>query len=1563
MSNFDQMANFSSTTNIASTSTGSNSSSVAKNYAKNFLTQVNPRTGLLSVTIPSPPLKGILSMDVNLGITYAQETVGSYEQLFGLPVGWSYSLSYINDGILTLNGSQTYVLSPESPSGLQYYYQKNLEMTQYSPGQYPNLPYDPSTPYAYLLTFLDGHHQYFDAQGKLICWDDKNGNHLLFTYDSSDASITQAKLISVTDAYGQNLSISLSSDSIDVIYPKSDANPNPITYSYQLLEGALVSYIDPMGLTTHFIYNGGLINSKLLSNVNYPNKVSSTFDYSTIYYKDSSGQQEQQDVVSKVINTYEEETRSTTYNYHPEQSGPDGHNYLGNPTYEVASTTSDTLFQSDDNNYRYYTTINNNKTLVVNQYNNLHLLLKSTTFTADGSERIQEIVYTYVGETDGDFPPYNQLDPNYQLIAEKLSTFYNEQEDTRPAKIIRSYTDNGQIASIEEYEQIEGELQLVKKGEVEYDISFGMPTSVKVYDYKPRGVLSQTPEIIRTDNKLSDDKKHILTSTRGTEVNGLLNPLLVTSVEYDTAGRPSSSTRTWGSAAPDHSGIAKTNTTFENILDSTAHTLTHATTDFFGNTSNEVYDLCTGFPISTSNAVGAITTYNYDLAEATVIRTDSMGNTTTWSYDLTNNIMRKLDANGYEQKYYYNGFGQLIQQSDYPVKGGAERTLTTNTYDQLGRLSVQLGVLGEASKVTYAYNSRSQLASKTDALGNISGYEYDSVACTKASSFNSLKSTEVTYGPEKSGGPLLSKFKKRAKKEYKQRLVASAKKFDRHNANQYACATRLWNAFQLNVQTSIGDQQTPQQFSLARSYNILQSPTQYCLGGANLKRTLVASRDLNGNMLQSTCTLEGTSQTEASSNRSYNELGEFTQEATLTEQARKFSYDAVGNRTQITQFNGSQVNSTYDLNKRVSSHSYTENGSSIEIHYEYDGVGQRTSIERFVDGESDALLSYTYTLDGNISSISYPDGKTVSWNYDVNTGLLTSSIDALGHQCSYSYDSYGRLAKIARDDGSVSVGITYITQDIDKANVGKIASVSYSNGVKLAYTYNGFGRPQQITATSTGEDEPITLTYSYDATTSFVTAISYRHPGGSSALNRDVSFVYDDVGQVIGESSVDPQGNPLETVSYGYDALANIKTCTRSLPSTESADTKYTYDADNRLKTISVTGAPDQALSYDENNNLIKDENGNSYQYNALNQLTQFTSSDGENTTYTYYPNGLRATKQTGDEEIIHYYYDNASNANIINEVQGDSEASYIISASSRLARMLKKDSSSELQSYLLDRQNVLLTFGNSGSISSEYVYNAYGNCRSSQNGSIADNPFAYCGEYADSESSLLYLRARYYAAQRMRFVSRDSFLVINPYTYADGNPVMKQDPSGHLSTAVKIGIGVGSAVGATIFGFGAWGAWSHLVRGQIDQDGEGEVLNGVGQNYGAFGGAQEFNALIPNFGAYGEADTPEELLEAVGPSSVVDIRLENGKYHYDARDARPGDDQPILDDAQTLVDVDEAQIQLGMSFRTLPRGINTKRANRNKDEIFEDGGNAGGIVNDVVGVVSEAEEVAIFCG
>ena len=95
----------------------------------------------------------------------------------------------------------------------------------------------------------------------------------------------------------------------------------------------------------------------------------------------------------------------------------------------------------------------------------------------------------------------------------------------------------------------------------------------------------------------------------------------------------------------------------------------------------------------------------------------------------------------------------------------------------------------------------------------------------------------------------------------------------------------------------------------------------------------------------------------------------------------------------------------------------------------------------------------------------------------------------------------------------------------------------------------------------------------------------------------------------------------------------------------------------------------------------------------------------------------------------------------------------------------------------------------NAGDTLATYSYDPYGNPAGATG--TDTTPFGYTGQYTDTETGLIYLRARYYDPATAQFLTRDPLEILTgePYSYAADNPLNMADPSGlasHYSNKFK---------------------------------------------------------------------------------------------------------------------------------------------------------------------------------
>ncbi len=297
-----------------------------------------------------------------------------------------------------------------------------------------------------------------------------------------------------------------------------------------------------------------------------------------------------------------------------------------------------------------------------------------------------------------------------------------------------------------------------------------------------------------------------------------------------------------------------------------------------------------------------------------------------------------------------------------------------------------------------------------------------------------------------------------------------------------------------------------------------------------------------------------------------------------------------------------------------------------------------------------------------------------------------------------------------------------------------------------------------------------------------------------------------------GYLSVGNQQTIVQDTYFSYDVRGNI------LAKTVNGNKKtYSYNAINQLTQIQNPDGSIINLAKDYNTlgDMQHGPNNTLYSYNILGQLTEFQSQKtGIQAQYRYYASGLRSKKVIISNPTVKptdYYYDNAKNANIVNEKQGQFSTSYLLASGHMVRYVYDGAGNINKQIAIHGNKDVSMIVDDQGKIQESYHYSPNGVTLSPQEIgqftdpkpiglSIMQNPFQYSGEYRDSESGLEYLRARYYNPKIQRFIQHDSYQLLNRYGYAKGNPIMQVDPSGHHSKVARDVIIAIVSIGAAIF-------------------------------------------------------------------------------------------------------------------------------------------------------------------
>lgn len=203
--------------------------------------------------------------------------------------------------------------------------------------------------------------------------------------------------------------------------------------------------------------------------------------------------------------------------------------------------------------------------------------------------------------------------------------------------------------------------------------------------------------------------------------------------------------------------------------------------------------------------------------------------------------------------------------------------------------------------------------------------------------------------------------------------------------------------------------------------------------------------------------------------------------------------------------------------------------------------------------------------------------------------------------------------------------------------------------------------------------------------------------------------------------------------------------------STQVQQYTYAFNADG-----------DRTSRTDQNNTIT------SYGYDQADRLT----SVGNNIQYTYDGAGLRVSKSVAGQSEP-FVWDHADGLPLILQ---DGSTSYVTGPGGLpLEQISASGNPLYYQHDQLGSTRLITDVG--ANVVASYTYDSYGNVTSPP--PTITNPFQFAGGYADSESSLLYMRARYYDPASGSFLTKDPLSATEPYSYAADSPLNLVDPSG----------------------------------------------------------------------------------------------------------------------------------------------------------------------------------------
>ncbi|MFG1777592.1 DNRLRE domain-containing protein [Micromonospora sp. NPDC049048] len=370
---------------------------------------------------------------------------------------------------------------------------------------------------------------------------------------------------------------------------------------------------------------------------------------------------------------------------------------------------------------------------------------------------------------------------------------------------------------------------------------------------------------------------------------------------------------------------------------------------------------------------------------------------------------------------------------------------------------------------------------------------------------------------------------------------------------------------------------------------------------------------------------------------------------TITDAKQKsttFVYDVRGNVLKVTDANGKETTQTYDtfgrpLENRVPKdqaagdfvvtpapkydqndnvyESYAPNGAVSKAVYDQADQVTYTLAPVDVAGDPERKTSFTYDKVGNLLTTTEPKGNLTTLAGDfVTTNVydeiyqLTGVVNAKGDRITYEYDNVGNVRKVidpiknasaATDDYTTLYEYDWshrLTKTTDA--LGKFTTSTYDRDGLVKATTDQLGNTTEVTFDPRGLPSQVKVPHKNDAG-----VITYR----------TTKYEYDEV------------GNQTRTISP------------RGVATTDDPDdfaTVTVYDELNRAK--------ETRTAYDKDDARYKTADVTTYEYDSVGQLAKVSMppSAGESvrndTTYTYFDNGLTKTSSDPWDIVTSYDYD-----------------------------------------------------------------------------------------------------------------------------------------------------------------------------------------------------------------------------------------------------------------------------------------------------------------------------------
>ena len=297
----------------------------------------------------------------------------------------------------------------------------------------------------------------------------------------------------------------------------------------------------------------------------------------------------------------------------------------------------------------------------------------------------------------------------------------------------------------------------------------------------------------------------------------------------------------------------------------------------------------------------------------------------------------------------------------------------------------------------------------------------------------------------------------------------------------------------------------------------------------------------------------------------------------------QFTYDGIGRLVEVMDADTNVTVSEYDMGDRRVRVSHPASG---ETTFTYDVLGNVLTRQTANLRDSALFIEYGYDR-GRLISVNYPEHPENDVRYyygganapDNAKGRLCLRLDATGGE-QYGYDNMGNVKETVRTVTVPNEDVGTFKTEFEYDSFGKLLSLTYPDGEKLCYWYDGSGQLTEIYVKERHNGYRYVQEIGYDK---FGDRIYMKYGNGA-----ETEYAYNDEMRRLDSLSLASSGYTLKR-TYGYDDVGNITSTSVAASGTLLyTPVSHTYGYDNLYRLTEAHGnfgntetGYDLAMSYD----------------------------------------------------------------------------------------------------------------------------------------------------------------------------------------------------------------------------------------------------------------------------------------------------------------------------------------------------------------------------------------------